>query len=64
MEKLRKLADEHYDNSDLNTALLLGADLLDFHGEKIDLRSKELELLGFKNDELCAQIAHVKDLLS
>jgi len=23
---------------DLNTALLLGADLLDFHGEKIDLR--------------------------
>jgi len=63
-EKLRKLADEHYDNSNLNTALLLGADFIDFQGEKIDLQSKELELLGFKNDELCAQIARVKDLLS
>ena len=63
-EKLRELADEHYDNSDLNTALLLGADLIDFQGEKIDLQSKELELLGLENDELCAQIARVKDLLS
>ena len=38
-EKLRELADEHYDNSDLNTAFLLGADLIDFQGEKIDLLS-------------------------
>ena len=63
-EKLRELADEHYDNSDLNTTLLLGADLIDFQGEKIDLQSKKLELLGLENDELCAHIARVKDLLS
>ena len=63
-EKLRELADEHYDNSDLNSALLHGADLIDFQGENIDLQSKELELLGLENDELCAQIARVKDLLS
>ncbi len=63
-EKLRKLADEHYENSDLNTALLLGADLIDFQGEKIDLQCKELELLGLEKDELCAQIARVKELLS
>ncbi len=43
---------------------LLGADLIDFQGEKINLQSKELELLGLENDDLCAQIARVKDLLS
>ena len=63
-EKLRKLADEHYENSDLNTALLLGADLIDFQGEKIDLQCKELELLGLEKDELCAQITRVKEFLS
>ena len=40
------------------------ADLIDFHGKKIDLQSKEIELLGLENDELCSLIAHVKDLLS
>lgn len=63
-EKLRELADEHYDNSALNSALLLGADLIDFQGKKIDLQSKELELLGMENNELRAQVARVKDLLS
>jgi len=63
-EKLRELADEHEDNSEVNSALLLGADLIDFQGEKINLQSKELELLGLENNELRAQIARVKDLLS
>jgi len=62
-EKRYELADEHYDNSFLNTALLLGADLNDFQGEKIDFKSKELELLGLENDKVCAQIARVKDLV-
>ncbi len=48
----------------LNSALLLGADLIDFQGKKIDLQSNELELLGVENDELRAQVARVKDLLS
>ena len=63
-EKLRELADEHYDNSDLNSALLLGADLIEFQGNKIDVQSKQLELLGLENEELRAQIAIVKDLLA
>ena len=50
-EKLRELADEHYDNSDLNSALLLGADLIDFQGNKIDVQSKQLELLGLETEE-------------
>ena len=53
-EKLRELADEHCDK----------AELIDFQGKKIDLQSKELELLGLENDKLCAQIAIGKDLLS
>ena len=50
-----------YDNSDLNRALLLGAVLIDFQGKKIDVQSKQLELLGLEKDELRAQIARVKD---
>ena len=30
----------------------------------IDLQSKKLELLGLEKDELCAQIARIKELLS
>ena len=58
------VGDEQYDNSDLNTSLLRGADLIDFQCDDFDLQSKELELLGLDMDELCAKIARIKDLLS
>ncbi len=48
----------------LNTALLPGADLIDLPGKNIDLQSKEIELLGLEEDEPCAQITRVKELLS
>ncbi len=41
--------------------LLLGADLIDFQGKKIDVQIKQLGLLGLEKDELRAQIARVKD---
>ena len=46
-EKIRELADEVYDNSDLITALFLCVDLVSFEGEKINYWIKELELTGF-----------------
>jgi hypothetical protein len=49
-EKLRELADKHNDNSDLNSALRLGADFIYFRGKKIDQQSKEIELFGLENE--------------
>jgi hypothetical protein len=54
-EKFRDLA------TTTRTSILLGADLIDFQGKKIDVQRKQLELLGLEKDELRAQIARVKD---
>ena len=48
--KLRELADKYNGNSDLKSALRLGAGLIYFQGKKIDQRSKEIELFGWENE--------------
>ena len=64
VKTLRELAVEHEGDSKLSAALRLGADMIDLQGEKIDLMGSEIDLLGMGNDELRAQIARVKSLLS